>query len=296
MNLTAEQWLTLLLLAETGSVNEVALRLHRGQPAISERLRKLTEEVGEPLYVREGGGIRLSAFAQSLLPEICQLRDILTHLERQVSRRQSLQAGDLRIASTSLIANHLLPTYLQNFQKNYPDINLYIKSGVTYWQDIHLSEIDILFFEGEMDIPNLPSHFEILPWRSDEIIAIVPKNHPLGTKSKLPIRDFQPYPIIWREPSSGVRRIMEEAFTLSGIQPQRQIEVADVETVGAMVQAGLGVGFITRTVYNKRSDWGLHGIQMEAPNPVWRSFVAVPKSRQRSPVLLRFLQVLALDN
>ncbi|MBE7565173.1 LysR family transcriptional regulator [Acidithiobacillus thiooxidans] len=295
MNISAEQWLTLLLLAETGSVSEVASRLHRGQPAISERLHKISEEVGEPLYIREGGSIRLTDAGQALLPDIRQLRDKISDIERQVIRRQSLQSGDLRIASTSLIANHLLPAYLQKFQSNHPDINLHIKSGVTYWQDIQLSEIDILFFEGDMDIPNLPAYYEKLPWCADEIIAIVPHDHPLAIHAEVPIQDFQVYPIIWREPSSGVRKIMEGVFNARDIQPQRFVEVADVESVGAMVQAGLGVGFITRTVFEKRLDWGLHGIRIAAPSPVWRSYIAVPKSLQRSRVLSTFMDILGID-
>ncbi len=296
MNISAEQWLTLLLLAETGSVSEVASRLHRGQPAISERLHKMTEEIGEPLYIREGGSIRLTNIAQALLTDIRQLRDKITDIERQVSRCQSLQGGDLRIASTSLIANHLLPAYLQKFQANHPDINLHIKSGVTYWQDIQLSEIDILFFEGEMDIPNLPAYYEKLPWCADEIIAIVPLDHPLAIHSEVPVQGFQAYPIIWREPSSGVRKIMEGFFTAQDIQPQRYVEVADVESVGAMVQAGLGVGFITRTVFERRGDWGLQGVRIAAPSPVWKSFIAVPKSPQRPRVLSAFMGILGIDN
>ncbi len=292
MTMDAEQLLTLLAVAETGSVSEAALRLGRGQPAISERLHKLTREIGEPLYVREGGGIHLTPVGQALIPDIRQLRAKLQDIENLLMRQKSLQAGELRIASTSLIANYLLPQYLQSFQNQNPGINLYIKSGVTYWGDINLSELDVFFFEGEMDIPHLPDSYEIQPWLTGEIVAVMPKTHPLASLSALSLEDVQPYPVVWREPSSGVRRRLEKAFRQKNIVPTHFIEVADVESVGAMVKAGLGVGFMTHTVFEQRPDWDLLYKPIPSAQLIWKSFMAVPNPARRSRALSVFLDLM----
>ena len=292
MTIDAEQLLTLLAVAETGSVSEAALRLGRGQPAISERLHKLTREIGEPLYVREGGGIQLTPVGQALIPDIRQLRAKLQDIENLLMRQKSLQAGELRIASTSLIANYLLPQYLQSFQNQNPGINLYIKSGVTYWGDINLSELDVFFFEGEMDIPHLPDSYEIQSWLTGEIVAVMPKTHPLASLSALSLEDVQPYPVVWREPSSGVRRRLEKAFRKSDILPAHFIEVADVESVGAMVKAGLGIGFMTRTVFEQRPDWGLISQPITSSQLIWQSYMAIPNPARRSRALSVFLDLM----
>ena len=292
MTMDAEQLLTLLAVAETGSVSEAALRLGRGQPAISERLHKLTREIGEPLYVREGGGIQLTPVGQALIPDIRQLRAKLQDIENLLMRQKSLQAGELRIASTSLIANYLLPQYLQSFQKQNPGINLYIKSGVTYWRDINLSELDVFFFEGEMDIPHLPDSYEIQQWLTGEIIAVMPKTHPLASLSVLSLEDIQPFPVVWREPSSGVRRILEKAFRKKDILPAHFIEVADVESVGAMVKAGLGIGFMTRTVFEQRPDWDLISQPITSSQLIWQSYMAIPNPARRSRTLSVFLDIM----
>ncbi|MCR2831571.1 LysR family transcriptional regulator [Acidithiobacillus ferrooxidans] len=292
MTIDAEQLLTLLAVAETGSVSEAALRLGRGQPAISERLHKLTREIGEPLYVREGGGIQLTPVGQTLIPDIRQLRAKLQDIENLLMRQKSLQAGELRIASTSLIANYLLPQYLQSFQNQNPGINLYIKSGVTYWGDINLSELDVFFFEGEMDIPHLPDSYEIQSWLTGEIVAVMPKTHPLASLSALSLEDVQPYPVVWREPSSGVRRRLEKAFRKSDILPAHFIEVADVESVGAMVKAGLGIGFMTRTVFEQRPDWGLISQPITSSQLIWQSYMAIPNPARRSRALSVFLDLM----
>ena len=292
MTIDAEQLLTLLAVAETGSVSEAALRLGRGQPAISERLHKLTREIGEPLYVREGGGIQLTPAGQALIPDIRQLRAKLQDIENLLMRQKSLQSGELRIASTSLIANYLLPQYLQIFQKQNPGVNLFIKSGVAYWEHINLSELDVFFFEGEMDIPHLPDSYEIQPWLTGEIIAVMPKTHPLASASALSLKDVQPFPVVWREPSSGVRRILEKAFRKKNILPAHFIEVADVESVGAMVKAGLGIGFMTRTVFEQRPDWDLISQPITSSQLIWRSYMAIPNPARRSRTLSVFLDIM----
>ena len=292
MTIDAEQLLTLLAVAETGSVSEAALRLGRGQPAISERLHKLTREIGEPVYVREGGGIQLTPAGQALIPDIRQLRAKLQDIENLLMRQKSLQSGELRIASTSLIANYLLPQYLQIFQKQNPGVNLFIKSGVAYWEHINLSELDVFFFEGEMDIPHLPDSYEIQPWLTGEIIAVMPKTHPLASASALSLKDVQPFPVVWREPSSGVRRILEKAFRKKNILPAHFIEVADVESVGAMVKAGLGIGFMTRTVFEQRPDWDLISQPITSSQLIWRSYMAIPNPARRSRTLSVFLDIM----
>jgi DNA-binding transcriptional LysR family regulator len=292
MKIDAEQLLTLLAVAETGSVSEAALRLGRGQPAISERLHKLTREIGEPLYVREGGGIQLTPAGQALIPDIRQLRAKLQDIENLLMRQKSLQSGELRIASTSLIANYLLPQYLQSFQKQNPGVNLFIKSGVAYWEHINLSELDVFFFEGEMDIPHLPDSYEIQPWLTGEIIAVMPKTHPLASASALSLKDVQPFPVVWREPSFGVRRILEKAFRKKDILPAHFIEVADVESVGAMVKAGLGIGFMTRTVFEQRPDWDLISQPITSSQLIWQSYMAIPNPARRSRTLSVFLNIM----
>jgi len=130
-----EQLLSLLAIAEHGSISAAAEHLHRGQSAISERLRKLTELVGEPLYNREINGVKLTQAGAVLIPDIERLRRVLRDIDSIIRRRQRLMEGELNIVSTSLIANYYLPPFLTRFRQQYPGINLYIKSGERYWKD-----------------------------------------------------------------------------------------------------------------------------------------------------------------
>ena len=294
MKLDADQLLTLLTIAETGSISEAAARLERGQPAISERMRRLTEIIGEPLYRRESGRIVLTPIGQLLLPEIQQLRSKLEDIQKILERRRSLDIGELRIATTSLIAKYFLPPYLKVFQETHQKVNIYIKSGVTFWENISLSDLDAFFFEGGMEIPRIPNNFEILPWINDEIVAILHPAHPLAKKEPFCLADLANFPLIWREPSSGVRKVLEAALLQKRVQPMHLVEVDDVDSVGAMTKAGMGIGFVDKSVFQKRPDWGLCHHSVSDASLVWESFLAIPKKNLRSIVLDNFLKAVSI--
>ena len=291
MKLDADQLLTLLAIAETGSVSEAAARLERGQPAISERMRRLTEVIGEPLYRRESGRIVLTPLGKLLLPEIQQLRSKLDDIEKILERRRSLGSGELRIATSSLIAKYFLPPYLRAFQEAHSGVNIYLKSGVTFWENISLSDLDAFFFEGGMEIPSLPKNFEIVPWITDEIVAILHPAHPLARKETFRLGDLAGFPLIWREPSSGVRKVLEAALLQKNVRPVHLVEVDDVDSVGAMTKAGMGIGFVDKSVFAQRPDWGLCHHPVSDVSLVWESFLAIPRENMRSRSLAEFLGI-----
>ncbi|MEY2341299.1 LysR substrate-binding domain-containing protein [Acidithiobacillus sp. IBUN Pt1247-S3] len=294
MALDAEQLLTFLVLAETGSVSETARRSHRGQPAISERLRKLNESVGEPLYVHENGKLRLTEMGLALLPEIQRLRTNMQVLEDFVRKKQNLELGTLRLASTSLIVNYHLPHILHQFRQKYPHINLLIHSGERYWQGLLAEKVDGIFFENGAEAPQLPTSYEVYLWRNDDILAVLPLDHPLSHQPVISLEQLRDYPLVWREPSSGTRRILEKALLAKDIQPAHFIEVVDVESVGALVEAGLGIGFMPRSVIDRRQDWRLQKMPLAA-NLVLETYLAVPPDGQRSRVLRAFLDLLQIS-
>ncbi len=287
-----EQLLSLLAVAEHGSISAAAEHLHRGQSAISERLRKLTEFVGEPLYSREINGVKLTHAGAILIPDIERLRRVLRDIDSIITRRQRLLEGELNIVSTSLIANYYLPPFLTLFRQEYPGINLYIKSGERYWKDAAAGDVDVFFYEGDSDVPELPDYFESVPWQDNEIVIVTPLQHPLAGRKEVPFEEVEHYPIVWREPGSAVRGAIEKEFRRRGIVPKHFIEVADIESVGIMINANLGIGFMSRRVVEQRSDWQVSTATLESHQMVCLNFMAAPQPDRRSKMLEKFLNLI----
>ena len=286
-----EQLLSLLAIAEYGSISAAAEHLNRSQSAISERLRKLTELVGEPVYSREINGVKLTSAGQALIPDIERLRRVLRDIDSVIARRKNLVEGELNIVSTSLIANYYLPPYLTRYRKAYPQINLHIKSGEMYWKHAAAGEVDVFFFEGEGEMPELPDYFESTLWRDSEIVLVTPLHHPLAGKKKVSFDEINDYPIIWREPGNGVRTAIEKEFRIRGIAPKHFIEVADIESVGIMIHADLGIGFMNRKVLELRPDWQVSAATLESHDMLCLNFMATPLTSRRSRALDKFLEI-----
>ena len=291
-----ELLLTFLTVARSGWVSAAARALHRSQPTVTERLQKLTQHVGEPLTMRSGRGIRLTPAGEALLATAQRLRDVVDEFDDIVLRRQRLQNGVLRIAATNTVANYFLPQRLVAFQRQFPDVELQLRGGVIDWSDISLSDWDLFFLEGEPDLEELPSYYMVTPWLHDEIMTIFPEGHPLLAQDDLSLESLMSYPIIWRERASGIRRSVEQVFRDAHLMPKQSIEVTGVEAVGAAVDAGLGIGFVTAAALRRRKDWRVNARRLPAPHGIqWTLYMARPQPIYQSHTIQAFLQFLDAD-
>ncbi len=288
-----ELLLTFLTVAESGGISAAARLLHRSQPAISERLQKLSQQVGEPLTMRNGRGICLTPAGEALLATAQRMREVIDEFEDIVLRRQRLESGMLRIAATNTVANYFLPERLVAFQRQFPEVQLQLRGGIIDWSSIALSDWDLFFLEGGLDLDGLPSYYTVTPWLQDEIMTIFPNDHKLLKHDALSLADLMGYPLIWRESGSGIRRSVERMFHEARLEPQQAIEVTGVEAVGAAVDAGLGIGFVTAAALRCRKDWRVQARRLPAPQGIqWTLYMATPQPAYQSHTIRAFLSFL----
>ena len=282
---------TFLTVAEQGSVSQAAKLLHRSQPAISERLQRLTELAGEPLYIPVGRGVRVTPAGEAYLGPSKKLRALREELDDMQQRRQGLQEGILRIAATNTVANYFLPQYLVRFREEHPAVELIVRGGVSDWSGYSLMDWDLFFLEEGTPVDSLPPQYQSTPWIEDEILAIFPANHPLAKKSFLTLADLVDEPLIWREAQSGVRQRVLQEFRKQGLEPAIRIEVMGVEAMGTAVAAGLGIGFITHAALRHRLDWQVLSRRI-GERIHWSLYLVAPTAPYRSHTLARFLRYL----
>ncbi|MDA8390506.1 MAG: LysR family transcriptional regulator [Gammaproteobacteria bacterium] len=290
MGVDTELLLTFLSVVETGSISAAARVLHRSQPAITERLQKLAQTVGEPLYIRGTGGIHLTAAGETLLPMARRLRHLTQECDDIIARRQRLREGLLRIVATNTAASYFLSRYLVAFREQYPDIDVHMRGGVIDWREISVPDWDLFFLEGGLDLEELPSYYAVTPWLQDEILTAFPEGHPLLAQEHIGWRDLLAYPIVWRERYSGIRRTIERAFAAEGLVPRQSIEVTGVEAVGTAVSAGLGIGFITAAALHRHTDWKVVGRRIPVPDGIrWTLYMASPQPLYQSHTTRAFV-------
>lgn len=297
MKIHAEELLTFLAVAEANGVGAGAQVLKRSQPAVSERLRTLQAAVGEPLYQRAGRGIRLTAAGESLLPCARRLRESLDAVENWSARRHALQEGSLRIAASNTVANYFLMEHLARFRGRYPGVQLQLKTG-PLTDNLPLSAWDLLFTEEQIGGGSLPQHMEQTAWREDELVAILPRDHPWVREGRQWVRweEVLAEPIVWREVHSGIRRRVEAAIACAGLRARYSVEVTGVEALRDAVAAGLGIGFASVEALDKVR-WPLASLRLEPPRGLfWTLYLIRPRADFRSRAVRAFLELLAADD
>ncbi|WP_322043433.1 LysR family transcriptional regulator [Paraburkholderia sp. J67] len=302
--MTPEQLITFAAVAEHRNISRAALALHLSQPAVSGQLRLLQEEFGEPLYLRDGRGVRLTPTGEQLAAYAERLRE---HWRDALAFRDALRGlerGTLRIGASTTPASYRLPYLVAAFHRRYPDVKLETMSGNTADVVAMLGELDIALVEGPVGA-QLPADCAVHPWHEDEIVAIVPRGHVLASSTesgaasspdtqRCDLSAFADQPLVLREDGSGVRQLVERAFARAAVPMRVALEIAGVEGVKEAVRAGMGIGFVS-AMSMRHEDGALRQVRI-GPEPLARRFsIVVPHAGAASRVAQRFLELCLLD-
>lgn len=290
--MTADQLITFAAVAERLNISRAADALHLSQPAVSGQLRLLQDEFGEPLYRRDGRGIRLTPSGAQLAEYAIKLRDTFRQAHAYRDALRGVARGTLRIGASTTIASYLLPYLIAEFQRRYPEVEIQTAGGNTGEIVAMLPSLDIGMIEGPVGA-DLPEGTGVRVWREDEIVAIAPRGHPLAERASRPgaaptLADVAVYPLVMREEGSGVRQFLEQSFEAAGVPMQVALAVAGVEGVKEAVRAGMGVGFVS-AMSMRHEDGALAQLSV-APQALTRHFsILVPHEGAPSRVAAGFL-------
>ncbi|MCX5544408.1 LysR family transcriptional regulator [Paraburkholderia sp. CNPSo 3076] len=302
--MTPEQLITFAAVAEHLNISRAALALHLSQPAVSGQLRLLQEEIGEPLYQRDGRGVRLTPTGEQLAGYAARLRDTWRDALTYRDALRGLERGTLRIGATTTPASYRLPYLMAQFHGCYPQVKLETSSGNTTDVAGMLGAVDIALIEGPVG-EQLPPDTAVHPWHQDEIVAIVPRSHALASQldaqgeaaaamPAITVEALAQWPLVLREDGSGVRQVVERAFARAGVPMRVALEIAGVEGVKEAVRAGMGIGFVS-AMSMRHENGALRQIRL-GPEPLARRFsILVPHAGAASRVAQRFLELCLAD-
>jgi len=242
MRFTLRQLEVFLATARTENVSRAAESLAMSQSAASSALQELEHQFGVRLFDRVGRRLRLSELGRQLRPQA-------ERLLAQAGAFQQALAGDeiqgrLEIGATLTIGNYQAVGMIADFRRRYPraDIVLRVANTQAIARQVAAFELDMGLIEGELQHPDL----EITHWRQDELVVFAHPSHPLAGASAVSDRELLALPWIVREQGSGTRQAFERA--MHGILPDLRIgmELQHTEAIKRAVEAGLGVGCLSR--------------------------------------------------
>jgi DNA-binding transcriptional LysR family regulator len=228
---------------EEGSFTLAARRLGRSQSRLSQQIRSLELEVGEPLLIRArpkvsatDAGQRILARAERVLMDVAAIKDQLEH------SRRGEAAGRVRIAATPLAITYLYGRLLAHFIARYPAIEIVVHATETT-QDPVTRVLEQSADVGFTVFPQSNARLSRLPMVKAEQVFIVGNKHPLAGEHTLPVQEIRRHSFVRFEHGTGQRMISDQVFHPGGYPPVLA-ESNEMEYVKRIVRMGLAVALV----------------------------------------------------
>ncbi len=224
---------------ELGSLTRAAEELGCTQSAISHSIDKLEAELGFVLVKRSRAGVRLTTEGERIMPAVRNLLNSAERLSQTAASIRGLDYGTVRIGTFTSVAVHWLPGVLQEFQRDYPNVDFILKNGDYY-------DVEQWLADGSVDVGfvNVPCELgcECIPLMEDRLLAILPMNSRFANYPKFPVVECEREPFISLLESSAhdSRRVLEAA----GDKPNVRFYTKDDYAIIAMVEKGLGMSIM----------------------------------------------------
>lgn len=232
--------------ATQASFRRAAEALYITQPAVTQQIKALEEELESQLFDRSGGKVRLTAAGEVLLRRAVEADATLSRAIEEIGALEGEVRGALHVAASTTIAQYVLPRLLADFARRHQSVRLELESANTQRvvDAVASGEAPIGLIEG-------PAHrhdLRVDRWLEDELLLVVPSGHEWAGK-QIALNALGLAKLLVRERGSGTREVLELALKRAGAPMQRMqigMELSSTEAILACIEAGLGVGFASR--------------------------------------------------
>lgn len=234
------------------NMSEVAQNLYISQPAISQAIHEIENELQVKLFDRIGKRLYLTNEGKIFLQYTRRVLNIYEEAIKSMREINNLEKGRLDIGASTTIGIYILPDIIGKFKKLYSgiDISIYIENTHNICELILENKIDIAFVEG----PVYSDEFIVEKFCDDELVFICSKEHPWCEKSFVSFKDIEKESFIMRENGSGTREVVENFFIRNNKGYNISFELGNTEAIKKAVEAGLGMSCISKRCISKENN------------------------------------------
>ncbi len=288
MRFTLRQLEVFLAVARFESVSRAARDLAMSQSAASGSLSDLENQFGVQLFDRVGKRLELNELGRSIRSRAEALEEQAREFESLLAKQN--EVGLLRVGATLTIGNYLILPLIARFVKEHPGarVTLHVANTREIARMVKNFELDVGLVEGELQEPEL----QVTSFREDELVVFCAPQHAFAKKRALCDEDLKAAAWIVREPGSGTRQAFDHA--MHGILPELHIEMAlqHTEAIKSAVQAGLGVGCVSRIALESEFRHGTL-VPCRVPHRDFHRhfFFALHERKYRSQAIERWLEL-----
>ena len=241
MNIDLELYRVFYVVAKNKHMTKASQELHISQPAISQSIKKLEEQLGGTLFLRSNKGMELTEEGKMFYEYIKGALELINNAENEFTSFKDLSKGEIKIGCSTTLTKLILIDSIKKFHNAYPNINISIINDLTrnLINDLKLGKLDFVIF-NESNIKENNLHLEKIKELKQGFVY----NPEFFNDEINNFEELNSLPLILQKEESNSRKLLDYIALQNGVKLIPKMEVVSQELITEFVNIGLGVGFV----------------------------------------------------
>ncbi|MBX3288116.1 MAG: LysR family transcriptional regulator [Acidobacteria bacterium] len=233
----------LVVVAREKSFSRAAEVLQRTQPAVSQAIRRLEQDVGEKLFDRSSKDGTLTYAGELLVDYARQMLNLRQTAQTAIKEMRNLHSGKVTLSANEHTVFYLLPI-IAEYRKRHPHIKIEVHRGVASRipKEITAREVEL----GIVSFKPVDDTLRSISVLNDQLLLIVSPEHRLAGKTSVSIRELAEETFIAHNAVSPYRRLVVETFEKNNTPLNISVELPSLEAIKRLVQAGVGIAMVPK--------------------------------------------------
>jgi LysR family hydrogen peroxide-inducible transcriptional activator len=230
--------------AELGGFGAAAKQCFVSQPTLSGQLRKLEEELGQPLFERSTRRVRLTDFGKEALEPVKSALEAVEKLRRMAEEHRDPFSGPVTVGAFPTLAPWLLSRISRPLHEQYPKSEFYLTEDKSPNLSSALTSggLDVAFLALPVDIAGV----EVVPLFSESFYLAVPGNHPWRDRKTVRAEELARQELLLLEDGHCLRDQALDLCHRFGAREKGYFRAAGLETLRQMIRMNMGMTLIPR--------------------------------------------------
>ena len=240
MNVDLELYRIFYVVAKYGHMTKASLELHISQPAISQAIKKLEDQLGGTLFLRSNKGMELTSEGHMFYDYVKGALELIKNAENEFTSFKDLSKGEIKIGCSTTLTKLVLMDALKEFHSNYPNIVINITNDLTsnLINDLKLGKLDFVIF-NESNIKETNLHLEKIKELKQGFIY----NPDYYKDTFKYFNDLNKVSLILQKEEANSRKLLDYICLKNNVKLLPKMEVVSQELITEFVNIGLGIGF-----------------------------------------------------
>jgi LysR family hydrogen peroxide-inducible transcriptional activator len=250
--------------ADEGNFSRAAAKVRVAQPSLSQQIRKLEAEVGQPLFDRLPRSVVLTEAGRCLLEYARQILASIGDARRCVDELKGKIAGDVAVGAIPTIAPYV-PELVVRFQNHYPEVKLEIVEDVTdgITRRIEAGELDVALASTCQESPTLRRE----RLGNEPLLALVPEGHSLAKKTLIELDDLKSERFLLLHEMHCLSQQVNHLLEARRLRPEIALAGSQLSTIANMVAAGIGISIVPEMMVKHQAVPGCVSLPFAPPVP-----------------------------